>query len=195
MALRTTVIAALCGLGLSLSGCVPEPAPTRDGISAPFQMTDGASTAPFGGAVSPDIVNYTRAAPYVGTAGKLTGDGVEEAKRLGFKLIIDLRRPEEDGVAEEQAKAAELGLAYLNLPLAADETAWDQVRAVETALADAANYPVLLHCGSANRAGAVWALYRYKQGVSAVTALEEGLATGLTSREKQVRELLNLPPA
>jgi len=195
MASKTFLIALLSVIGLTLTGCAMEPSPSRQEVATPFLIADGASTAPFGGAVSADIVNYTRAAPYVGTAGKLNGDGVAEAQRLGFQLIIDLRRPEEDGVLEEQARTAELGLAYINIPLAADETAWDQVSAVEAALADPANYPVLLHCGSANRVGAVWALYRFKQGVSAITALEEGLAIGLTSRESQVRELLKLPPA
>ncbi len=177
-----------------LSACVSAPpAPSRS-IAGPFAAAEGIARAPFGDAVSRAIVNYARPAPYVGTAGKLKGDGVAEAKALGFRLIIDLRRPSEDGVAEEKAEAAALGVAYENIPLAADASAWDQVAAVEAALSDPANYPVLLHCGSANRAGAVWALYRSRQGVDAVTAVEEGRAIGLTSREAMVRDLLGLPP-
>lgn len=176
-----------------LTGCAGLQPDTHRAIMGPFALSENAAQAPFGGAVSKDIANYTRSAPYVGIAGKLVGDGVDEAQRLGFKLLIDLRMPSEDGVAEEQARAAEIGIAYVNIPLAADATAWDQVAEVERALGDAANYPILLHCASANRAGAVWALYRSRQGVPSVVAIEEGRAVGLKSRENQVRELLGLP--
>ena len=174
----------------SLSACASFQPSERRTIDGPFVLVEDRTGAPFGGAVSANIVNYTRAAPYVGTAGKLNGDGVAEAKALGFKLIIDLRRPDEDGVEQEQAAVQSVGIAYQNIPLAPDASAWEQVSAVEAALADSANYPVLLHCGSANRAGAVWALYRHRQGVDALTAIEEGRAVGLTSREEMVRDLL-----
>lgn len=177
----------------SLGACVTQSLPTEHEIALPYTLDDTLSEAPFGGAVSPDIVNYSRAAPYVGIAGRLNGNGVAEAKELGFKLLIDLRRPEEDGVSEEVAAAQELGIAYVNVPLAKDQSAWDQVTEVERLLENQDNYPILLHCGSANRAGAVWALYRHRQGVPALIAIEEGLAVGLKSREAQVRELLGLP--
>ena len=60
-----------------------------------FQRGADAAEAPFGGAVSPIIINYNRAAPYVGTAGLLGEGGVAEAAQLGFKTIIDLRSPAE----------------------------------------------------------------------------------------------------
>lgn len=191
--LKIFKVAVPCFL-LAIAACSQsEPSIQQRDIAPAFILQEGLATAPFGGAVSEDIVNYTRAAPYVGTAGKLTGNGVEEAQRLGFNLIIDLRKPEEDGVTEEVADATRLGIAYENVPLAKDATAWDQVDRVAELLADRSNYPVLLHCGSANRAGAVWALHRTRQGVPALIAIEEGRAVGLTSRETQVRELLGLP--
>ena len=159
-------------------------------MAGPFTPNAAQNEAPFGDAVSPNIKNYTRAAPFVGTAGKLTSDGVKEAQDLGFKLIIDIRQPTEGGVKEEQAQAATLGLAYQNIPFAKDETAWRQVEEIEALLAESSNYPVLIHCGSANRVGAFWALYRYRPGVPAQIAIEEGRAIGLKSREAQTRALL-----
>ena len=187
--LQSLILVAIVG---SLPACASLQQDEQRSIASPFIIADDITGAPFGGVVSENIVNYTRAAPYVGTAGKLNGDGVAEAKALGFKLIIDLRRPDENGVTEEQAAVQTVGIAYRNIPLAADASAWDQVEAVTAALADPANYPVLLHCGSANRAGAVWALYRSRQGVAPITALEEGRTVGLTSREEMVRKLLGL---
>ena len=187
--LQSLTLVAILG---SLSACACFQQDEQRSIASPFIITDDFAGAPFGGAVSENIVSYTSAAPYVGTAGKLNGDGIAEAKALGFKLIIDLRRPDEDGVTEEQAAVQTVSIAYRNIPFAADAGAWDQVEAVAAALANPKNYPVLLHCGSANRAGAVWALYRSRQGVAPITALEEGRAVGLTSREKLVRDLLGL---
>ncbi|MEO1149668.1 MAG: sulfur transferase domain-containing protein [Pseudomonadota bacterium] len=180
-------------LCLGMSACASVAPHAEYVITPSYILTEGVSKAPFGGEVSSDILNYTRAAPNVGTAGKLVGNGVAEAQQLGFKLIIDLRRPDEGGVAEEIAEASRLGIAYENVPLAKDATAWDQVERIEALIADRSNYPVLIHCGSANRAGAVWALYRTRQGVPNLIAIEEGRTVGLKSREVQVRELLGLP--
>lgn len=188
------LIAIVLTILLGTAACTTAHPLTAYSISSPYILEDALIEAPYGGQVSADIINYTRAAPYVGIAGKLQGDGVAEAQRLGFKLIIDLRAPQEDGVTEEIAEAARLGIAYQNIPLAKDGTAWDQVTDITAALSQRSNYPVLVHCASANRAGAVWALYRANQGVPALIAIEEGRAAGLTSREAQVREVLELDP-
>jgi len=167
----------------------------RDAISPPYDITLTAEQAPFGDAVSADIVNYSRAAPYIAVAGALKGDGVAEAKRLGFRLIIDLRQPTEDGVTENAAQAGALGIKRLHLPFTSDDTVAAQIDVLKAAFDDPANYPILLHCASANRAAAVWALYRARQGVDPVTVLEEARAIGLKSREPFVREQLGLPVA
>lgn len=179
-------------LAAAIAGCAAS-SPTRE-IASAFAVEEGRATAPFGGDVSPNIVNYTRVAPNVGLAGRLTAAGVEEAHELGFSLVIDLRQPDEDGVDTQKEIVRRIGLRYENIPLASDETAWRQVDRVIALLDDDANFPVLIHCGSANRAGALWALYRARQGVQPIVAIEEGRAGGMTSRETLVRELLELPP-
>lgn len=162
-------------------------------VNLVFELTKDMTEAPFGDAVSSKITNYSRVAPAVAIAGKLESGGLSEAQTLGFRLIIDLRGSDEEGVSQEQADAAKLGMQYTRIPLMKDAGAWDQVAQVGRLLDSPENYPVLLHCGSANRAAAVWALYRSKQGVEALTAIEEARAAGLTSREAQVRTLLKLP--
>lgn len=181
-------------MALALFACA-SPAPDRRAVSAPFVVSQTDTLAPLGGDVSNDIVNYSRAAPHVGISGALKGDGVAQAKALGIKLIIDLRQPSEDGVADNDVQAEALGIARLHLPFPSDDTAWAQISILEEVFADPTNYPVLLHCGSANRAAAAWALYRARVGVDPVTALEEALALGLTSREPFVRDQLGLPVA
>ena len=176
---------------LAAAGCATQPAPPQQ-VSGAFAVKEGRATAPFGDAVSENIVNYTRVSPNVGLAGRLTADGVREAQGHGFNLIIDLRQPTETGVDVEQAIVREIGLSYESIPLAKDKTALQQIDHIAALLEDEANYPVLIHCGSANRAGAAWALYRAQNGVPPIVAIEEGRAGGMTSREAFVREMLEL---
>ncbi len=184
---------ALLSASVLLAACTHD-TPARQEISAVFAMDETRPAAAYGGAVSPDIARYTRVAPNVALAGRLEGDGVKEARDLGFSLIIDLRQPDEEGVTEEGNAARALGVDYRNIPLSADEAALEEVAVIAALLEDSAHYPVLIHCASANRAGAFWALYRADMGVDPITAIEEGRAGGMRSRETLVRALLGLPP-
>ena len=188
---QTIIAVAILGV-FSGFGCATETSTPRT-VAAVFETSEGQSTAPFGDKVTENIRNYTRIAPNVGMAGKLTEAGVREAKAHGFALIIDLRQPGEDGVDMEKRVTAEIDLPYRNIPLSRDDAILAEVEEIAALLDDAINYPILVHCGSANRAGAFWALYRAGQGIDKITAIEEGRAAGMTSREPQIRELLGLP--
>lgn len=148
--------------------------------------------APFGGVVTSAIANYNRVSPYIANAGLLLEGGLEEAQRLGFKLVIDLRAADEKGVDEEQALANKLGIKYSIIPVATRAPEWDQIDEFIKLIHQPANYPVLVHCVSSNRSGAIWAMYRAQMGVPPSIAIEEGRAAGLESREKAVRIQLNL---
>jgi protein tyrosine/serine phosphatase len=53
---------------------------------------------------------------------------------------------------------------------------------------DADNAPLLIHCGSANRVGDMWALYRALKGIPDEIALEKARTIGLQpDREADVR--------
>ena len=150
--------------------------------------------APFGDKVSAAITYYGRASPMIGTAGLLLEGGVMEAKRLGFKTILSLLTADE-GVETERGKAKAAGIKFLNIPVSTRAPTDEQVREFARIIDDPANLPILVHCVTANRVGAMWALYRASRGVPAMTAVEEGRAIGLTpSREKAVRARLGLPP-
>lgn len=56
---------------------------------------------------------------------------------------------------------------------------------------DPDNAPLLIHCGSANRVGAMWALYRALKGIPEEIALEEARTIGLQSdSEAEIRTWL-----
>lgn len=153
----------------------------------------GFREVPFGDKVSEAIVNYNRTTPHVATAGLVLDGGIEELKALGFKAVLDLRTPPK-GAADEDAAAGRAGLRYVNIPISKSPPTKEQIRTFAAVVDDPANYPLLVHCVSANRAGTMWTLYRVSKGIPFEIAIEEGRTVGMKpSREKQVRELLGKP--
>lgn len=153
----------------------------------------GGQEAPFGDQVSASIFRYNRASPTIASAGRLTDGAVAEAKSLSFKTIVDLRTPRE-GLEAERTAAAAVGLNYINIPVSGGVPSDAQVARFAAIADDPANHPILLHCSGANRAGAMWSLYRALKGVPARVALDEGRTAGLKPfSEIKVRARLGLP--
>lgn len=66
-----------------------------------------------------------------------------------------------------------------------------QVAEFAALVEDTKHFPLLVHCVSANRVGAMWALYRAQVGAPVSLAIEEGRAIGLQpAREIDVRKRL-----
>ena len=166
-----------------------------DGLAAnPYDVPADYPQAPFGDQVNGAFKNYLRAAPYVGTSGVVAEGGFEEAKRLGFRTVINLNTAEE-GAAEEGGLVRGAGLGYVSIEVATKAPTPAQVEAFAGYVNDPENYPILVHCMSSNRVGAMWALYRAANGIPGEIAIQEGRTVGLKpSREAAVREQLDLPP-
>lgn len=162
--------------------------------SNPYDVAAKHKEAPYGDAM-PDIVkNYLRAAPYVGTGGIVDPKGYAKLKELGFKTVINLNTAEE-GAAGEGDGIMAAGLDYITIPVATHAPDDGQVDAFSKYVNDPKFYPILVHCVSSNRVGAMWALYRAKNGVPPEIAVQEGRTVGLKpSREGAVRAMLKLPP-
>jgi uncharacterized protein (TIGR01244 family) len=149
---------------------------------------------PAGNRVSPALSNYSRVTPQVAAGGLLRDGAVGELKSLGFSAIIDLRGPEEGIEAERQAAAA-AGVRYFNVPVTTDVPTDAQIVEFARLVESAENHPVMVHCGSANRVGAMWALYRAAKGTPIPAAIAEGRAIGLQpAREIAVQRRLAQPP-
>jgi uncharacterized protein (TIGR01244 family) len=159
-------------------------------ISASFAES---AQVPFGDKISSVIFNYNRTTPFIATSGRVNGAGILELKSLGFKTILDLRTAPE-GTAEEQNKAITAGLNYYNIPISRAEPKQDQIRKFASLVENRNNYPMLVHCASANRVGAMWTLYRVSKGIAFKHAVQEGRTIGLKpKRENQVRKMLGEP--
>jgi len=97
--------------------------------------------------------------------------------------VINLRTEEEMAERvgfDEAAVLDDLGVRYVHLPLPREgRDAW--LRAF-TAEMKRTRGPVLIHCGSSNRAGAVWGRYlRVERGFTADAALLRARAAGVRS--------------
>lgn len=125
--------------------------------------------------------------------GAMTPEHVAEAKEKGYTRIIDVRTEGEKGVAEERAKAEEVTIEYVSFPISGPEDLTEEkVQAFDELLARDAG-PTIVHCASANRVGALFALRAYYiDKKPAEEALQIGLDAGLTKLEAYVREKLGL---
>lgn len=127
------------------------------------------------------LPNASVAKPGLVAAGRPSAEAVAALKARGFRTVIDLRTPTEPGFADEKAAVEAQGLRYVNVPVAGGAFSGADVDAVKAALDQAPDGPVLLHCASSNRVGAVWAVLKAREGMPVDAALEEGRRVGLTN--------------
>ena len=124
-------------------------------------------------------------------AGQPDEAELERLGAAGFAAIIDLRLPSEDrGLADERAAVESRGMSYIPLPIdSRTDITFDKANELDRILAEI-DGPVLIHCGSGNRVGALMSLRAAMNGADDETAVEAGLQTGLTRLEPTVRERL-----
>lgn len=115
-------------------------------------------------------------------SGQPTPEALEQAKARGFRTVINLRAPGEAGAWEEGPKALSLGLRYLALPIPnAEALTEENARRLAAVLNDPESAPVLLHCATGNRAGALLALKAgLVDGLPASAAIALGRDAGMT---------------
>lgn len=141
--------------------------------------------------MTPSIPNAMTPEDGVLIGGQPTRTDFEYARDKGFQTIINLRAHGEDRVAEQAKTLPEMGFTYIHLPIvgAADVTV-DNARRFADALASAER-PVMVHCGSGNRVGALAAMKAFHlDGAPADEAILIGRAWGMTALEPVVREQL-----
>lgn len=107
----------------------------------------------------------------------------------GYAAVIDLRTASEDRGLDEQNVVESLGMDYVSLPIGSDGISFENARALDKLLSGY-NQPVLVHCASGNRVGALLALRASLKGADDETAIEAGKQGGLTGLEPIVREAL-----
>ena len=168
----------LLGLAVSMAACAEEVNPD----AAPTVHVDVAEVAASGAVVAVDGVT---------SAGQPDAEALKVFADAGYVAVIDMRGPDEDrGMDDEPAVVEGLGLEYVAFPIASrDEINFDAAKKLDQLLG-AYDNPVLVHCGSGNRVGAVLALRESLNGADDEAAIAYGKNAGLTRLEDLVREIL-----
>ena len=125
------------------------------------------------------------------SAGQPTEAQIATVRDSGVAVVINLRTPKEMKFDERKA-VEKLGMTYVEIPVAgAAGLTPENVEKLHRALEAAKGKKVLLHCGSANRVGALMALRakRYEKK-SAAEAMKIGKAWGLSKLAPVVEEKL-----
>ena len=126
----------------------------------------------------------------IASAGQPDADEFRVFAEAGYVAVVDLRGPDEDRGLDEAKVIAELGLDYVQLPIVGDDAInFENAEKLDSLLADY-DGPVLLHCGSGNRVGAMLALRKSLDGAQAEEALDYGRSAGLTRLEPVVKKRL-----
>ena len=114
-----------------------------------------------------------------------------EAKAQGYRTIINLRGVGEPGTDVQPGLMEREGLTYVHIPInGPPDITVEKARQLAAAL-EASDGPVMVHCASGNRVGALFALKSFFiDGSNLDDAMACGRASGLTRLEPFVRELI-----
>jgi len=113
-------------------------------------------------------------------AGQPTAEDFQEFKKRGVKSVLNLRTKEEMDFDEAKILKG-LSLEYHHVPIASPDSLTDEnFDKLRKLLNEKEQRPLLLHCASANRVGAVWLAHRVLDGgLTYDAALAEAKTVGL----------------
>ena len=114
-------------------------------------------------------------------AGQPDEQALRDAAENGVVAVISLRTDRESPSIgfDEPALVRDLGMEFVSIPMTPSSFNIKDVDRLEQILTEYRG-PVILHCRSANRVGAIWAAYLTRHvGVEKETALQLGRAAGL----------------
>jgi uncharacterized protein (TIGR01244 family) len=126
----------------------------------------------------------------VTSAGQPDAAALGVFARSGYATVIDMRTAGEDRGLDEPAVVRQLGMEYVTFPVSASDITLAKARELD-ALLEQYDEPVLLHCGSGNRVGALLALSEYLATGDPEKALQKGRDGGLTGLEDRVVEVID----
>jgi uncharacterized protein (TIGR01244 family) len=146
--------------------------------------------------VSSPLINLPNSqVPFDGilTGGQPTFDQIKQAAETGFKAIINLRTDNElPDPAQELTWVEGSGMKYFHIPISVPEGLTPQKTQVfAEALSKPENYPIIVHCKSGNRVGAMFALKAFLIDEKEIDeALLIGERAGLIKLAPTVRKIL-----
>lgn len=134
--------------------------------------------------IAPGVKDPGQPLEYVATAGQPEKEHLKQLAGAGYRTIIDLRTSEEDPGFDEAEVVHEAGMEYVNIPVGHETIEEETFGRFRELMRDPERRPVLVHCSSANRVGAVLIPYLVlDEGKSTEEAEEIASGVGLKSDE------------
>jgi len=146
--------------------------------------------------VSSPLINLPNGqVPFDGvlTGGQPTFDQIKQAAETGFKTVINLRTDNElPDPAQELTWVEGSGMKYIHIPISVPEGLTPQkTKVFAEALSMPENYPLIVHCKSGNRVGAMFALKAFHIDEKEIDeALLIGERAGLIKLAPTVKKIL-----
>lgn len=137
-------------------------------------------------ATVPGLSNGQAPLPNVVTGGQPTAAEIAALGAAGVKTVLDLRMPHEGRGFDEAHVVEQAGMRYVNVPvqgMVSDEA----FATVRRELQQSAQTPLLYHCASANRVGALMIPYlmldlKQDQATALKAAQQVGLRDGMLAQ-------------
>lgn len=139
-----------------------------------------------------DVVEQGQVSPLDGitSAGQPDEAALSVFAENGYVAVIDMRTAGEDRGLDEPAAVEGLGMQYVPFPISSSDINLEIAGELD-ALLKQFDGPVLLHCGSGNRVGAMLALREFLDSGDAEQALQTGRDGGMTRLESTVKEVID----
>ena len=168
--------------------CADDPSPPAEAVMASVPDTLLSVVAEMG------VRNARMPMDRLVTSGQPMPEQLLSLQSAGIEHFVSLRPTTEDGAGWEEELMAGEGVQFDRLPISGSGSLTrDNVHAFAAIMDEVGEKTAMLYCASSNRVGAMLALKaHWVDGESAEEALELGLASGLTSLESSVRDLLGL---
>ena len=156
-----------------------------------FAITANAQSLDTAAIKAGDILNLATPTENILTAGQPTQEQFQLLAKSGVKHIVNLR-PADEQDWDEAAYVQSLGMEYHSIPVAgAAGVSVENAQTLDALLKNLDGQPLLVHCASSNRVGALRALTASQsEGATLEAAVSTGKEWGLKSLEPRVRDIL-----
>lgn len=109
--------------------------------------------------VAPGLENSHLILGNVVTAGQPGEEHLEKLAEAGYRMVIDLRPPEESRDFDEVGTVIMAGMEYVNIPVTPETVGYEDFSQFRELMGDTARRPALVHCSTGGRVGGLMLAY------------------------------------
>jgi uncharacterized protein (TIGR01244 family) len=137
------------------------------------------------------MTNTKKISDDLSAAGQLTPEQLQQAASDGFKSVINLRSPDEQGfLSDEQQQAEAAGLKYANIPLKPTEANHELTKAALAEIADLPK-PILIHCAAGARASGIALIANaIQEGLTYEQITQKAADLGISLEQPHLKQFL-----